>query len=473
MRKTKFEFSWSTSIALPIACFVVIGFLFSLADITTYAQLKEQFTPFSAAYSVSALTYDETQVYVPGARRFFETNSAKTEVDVFELRQTVGVWPITHSVIIGSIAKLIGNLEASWVIAHAVFPASVWLLLFLCARKLLPTIPSAVLLASATCLVPFGLRNFLLIGQDAFIQPLELSRIPHPGMSFTIMLLGQLAISRAVTVNSTVAALAAGVLIGLNFYSYYFYCMTTGLGLGAWLFAAAALRRWNDVKVLSVVGITAVVVGLPFFATVAIAGRSDELTNFMGRFGVFHRDLSVTYLFVAVLLTSAAIFVYTRARVPPIATALVFALAGASLGLNVHLLTGYDANDYHHFVKMCATPLFFFLLGAILLNCLPTFTQWSHMCIVTAILLFAAGAYRQVCVGNNTIEGHDQTKNSVEQVTLLRDRIAGGSVVGNSDPQIITLLPAISTLWTFVPLGSRSHASNYRDSTPVSDNTET
>src|SRR5262249_32250842 len=30
----------------------------------------------------------------------------------------------------------------------------------------------------------------------------------------------------------------------------------------------------------------------------------------------------------------------------------------------------------------------------------------------------------------------------------------------STDPQVLTLLPAISTLWTFVPLGDRSQASN-------------
>jgi hypothetical protein len=86
--------------------------LFALADIADYAQLGKRFRPFSVAYPVSANTYDETQLYAPGARRFFETNSVKTEVDIFELRDAVGAYPVAHSIIIGSMAKLVGSLEA-------------------------------------------------------------------------------------------------------------------------------------------------------------------------------------------------------------------------------------------------------------------------------------------------------------------------------------------------------------------------
>jgi hypothetical protein len=460
MTKIVFRFTPPTSVAIAVVGFVIIGFLFALADIVNYAQLKEQFTPFSVAYSVSALTYDETQAYVPGARRFFATNSLKTEMDVFELRQTVGVWPIAHSVIIGSMAKIVGNLGASWIIAHAIFPASVWLLFYVCARKLQLTIASALVLATATCLVPFGLRNFLLMGGDALIQPLELSRMPNPGLSFAILLLGIMAVSRAIMLGEIVSAMLAGILIGVNFYSHYFYWMAIGLGLSGWLGAAAILRRWNDVKMLCIVGFTAILIGLPFLVTFAIALQSQGLTNLMARFGFFGRELSPTHLLLALILTSAAIFVYARAWVPPLATALGFALAGAALGLNAHLLSGYDANDYHHFVKICAQPLFFFLFGAAVLYRLPRTRECSWLCTLVAIFLVALGAYRQVRVADNVAEGHDRTTSSVGLIETLRNRIADGSVVGSTDPQVLTLIPAISTLWNFVPLGSRSHASN-------------
>src|SRR5262245_55592978 len=217
--------------AVTIVGFAIIALLFGLADIINYAQLKNLFTPFSVAYPVSAQTYDETQLYVPGARRFFEKGSIKTEVDIFELRDTVGAYPIAHSIIIGSMAKFVGSLEVAWVIAHALFPALIWLLFFFCARTLQLPLAAALLLATATCFIPFGPRNFFLLGQDALIQPLELARMPHPGLSFGLLLLAIIGVSRAAASGTVFAGVGAGILVGVNFYSYYFYWIALGLGL--------------------------------------------------------------------------------------------------------------------------------------------------------------------------------------------------------------------------------------------------
>ena len=81
-----------------------------------------------------------------------------------------------------------GSLEVAWVVAHGIFLALLWVLFFACARRLqLPT-ATAFLLATATSLIPFGPRNFFLLGQNALIQPLELIRIPAPGLSFLLLL---------------------------------------------------------------------------------------------------------------------------------------------------------------------------------------------------------------------------------------------------------------------------------------------
>ena len=446
MSKTEFRFS-----TICVAGFAIMGLLFAFVDLLNYAQLRERFTPFSVADEVSNLTYDEAQVYVPGARRFYEKNDLKTEVDVFELRQNMGAWPIAHSVVIGSIAKLVGSLETSWVIAHAVFPASVWLICFVFARKLGLPIAPALTIGTGTCLVPFGLRNFFLIGQDALIQPLELSRMPHPGLSFALLLLGALAVSHAVATGSIIAAIGAGVLIGLNFYSYYFYWIVMGLGLGTWLGAAAILRRTSDIKLLCVVGLTASVIGLPFLVTVAIA-RSQGLTNLMERLGTFNRESSLTDLALALTITSAVVFVYARNWVPPLAIALSFALAGGALGLNLHLITGYNAKDYYHFMKMFIQPLAFFVFGIVILRWLPRPCYRAWVCIPVVLVLFTLAAYRQVRVARNVVGGHDRTEGPVQLVETLRNRLPAGSVVGSTDPQVLALLPALSTLWTFVPL---------------------
>jgi hypothetical protein len=138
---------------------------------------------------------------------------------------------------------------------------------------------------------------------------------------------------------------------------------------------------------------------------------------------------------------------------------LAFVASGAALGLHAHLVTGYDANDLHHFVKMLIQPLVFFLCGLAVLNWLPRYGTGT-LCILVTVALLGVGAYRQVRVANSVAQSHDRTESTIQLVETLRGHVAAGSVIGSSDPQIITLLPALSTLWTFVPLGIRSEASN-------------
>jgi hypothetical protein len=138
---------------------------------------------------------------------------------------------------------------------------------------------------------------------------------------------------------------------------------------------------------------------------------------------------------------------------------LAFVLVGGALGLNVQLLTGYNA-QHGHFMNRVIQPLFFFLLGVTILRWLPRKPHLPWLYGLAMLVLVSLGAYRQMRVADAITESHDRTQNSVQLIETLRGRIAAGSVVGSTDPQVLTLLPAISTLWTFVPRGDRSQASN-------------
>ena len=165
--------------SVPFIGFVVMASLFALKDLAIWSTLGSQFTPFSVAYPISAQVYDETHMYAPGPRRFFEKTSLKTEVDLFELRDVPSVYPVVHSIIIGGMAKLVGSLDVAWVVAHGIFPAAAWFLFFFCGKKIGLRVTSALLLSTGVCLIAFGPRNYFLLGQDALNQPLELTRIAN------------------------------------------------------------------------------------------------------------------------------------------------------------------------------------------------------------------------------------------------------------------------------------------------------
>lgn len=460
MKRTDLIWADFRSYAIYGSVFVGFALVFALTDLANYARLGDRFTPFSVAYPISALTYDETSAYVPCARRFFEQSSLKSELDVFELRDLEGAFPIAHCIIIGSMARIFGNLEMAWVVAHGIFPAMIWLLFFGCARQLQLPIATAFLLATAASLIPFGPRNFFLLGQNALIQPLELTRIAAPGLSFLFLLLAIMGVAQAVLSRRIVTGIIAGVLVGINFYTYYFCWMALALGFSTWLGVAAFLRRWDDVKTLCIIGFTAVITGVPFFVTTVAGLQSQAAISIMERLGPFTRDMSAIGLGLTAILGVPVIWLYVRTRMHPLVIVLAFVMVGGALGLNVQVLTGYDAQHWSHFTNRIIQPLFFFLCGAAVLQCLPKKPHWRWLCVVTTLALVSLGVYRQVSVAGNIAEAHDRYQNSVRMLESLPGRMGTASVVGSSDPQVITLLPAITTLWNFVPLGVRTLASN-------------
>jgi hypothetical protein len=182
----------------------------------------------------------------------------------------------------------------------------------------------------------------------------------------------------------------------------------------------------------------------------------------MERMGPFTRDISAIGLGLAAILSVPVIWLYVRTRMHPLVIVLAFVMVGGALGLNAQVLTGYDAQHtaWAHFPNRIIQPLFFFLVGVAVLRYLPKIPHWRWLCAVTTLALVSLGVYRQVSVAGNLAEAHDRYQNSVRMLESLPGRIGTASVVGSSDPQVITLLPAITTLWNFVPLGVRTLASN-------------
>ena len=93
--------------------------------------------------------------------------------------------------------------------------------------------------------------------------------------------------------------------------------------------------------------------------------------NLIERIGAFTRDISAISLGLAAILSIAVIWLYVRTRMQPLVIVLGFVMVGGALGLNVQVLTGYDAQHWRHFTNRIIQPLFFYLLGAAILQCLP------------------------------------------------------------------------------------------------------
>jgi hypothetical protein len=467
----KFQEGWFAALNVLLALLV-----FGLHQWIMLCTLPGGYTPFSVGDGVSALAWDETQLYAPGPQRFARSATLPCEMDIVELEGAVNGYPLMHNVLLGSAVWILGSLEKVWIVLHAIFPSCLWLLAYRMLRGALPDRLGRAAIAWGLLLFAFEPRNTLLVGKEALISPPHVIRMPQPALSFLLALAVPALCSATLAAPDrrwgTLACLA-GVGAGLTFYAYYFYWVACFLGLGALFLICSAVNRPAAVRLGAILAVGCLV-GLPYLAQVYAAQRYGTQRELLMRVGAFHRAPDLTGLVLAVasavLLTAvmrAARWQGADARkrraLVLCGLCLAFVL-GAGAGLNLQVITGYDP-QHDHFWNRVIQP-FGFLTGILLLSGLvspPTGARRSAVrvlaCAAIGYLLFSAG-YRQVSIALRT--GHEYRVSSPRYQALLwvRQHVDPGRVVGTLDPELVAMVPGVAGTWNFVPVGDRTMATN-------------
>lgn len=428
------------------------------------------YSPFSAGPTISAQVFDETHLYAPGATRFWKQSALPSEVDVYELKDRLNGYPIAHSVLIGGLAKIFGSIEVGWMVAQAGFAVFVWFLFWYILRQFGAGSFYSAAGAWIGCLFAFSPRHSLLQGTDVFYQPIELTRLPHPALSFALLLCAVLLVSRVKWEGSRRAALITGVACGGIFYTYYFYWNAFFLGLGAIGVSALIRREWRQTAGWLIFAAGSAIGGTPYFWRVFSGLQQGDQKTLMGRVGDF-----TTYVYPAsmrYLLFALLGFVVWRAwvekrtfyrRLPPegqaLALILVSLLLGAGLGLNLQAVTGYNAQHSHYFNRLIQ-PVGILLVLA-LLGAAPF---WARRWLaagagVFAVVLIGLGGYRQWRCSQATWADHRSNSDERELLAWLGARGDAGDVVGTTDLKLNALIPTLAGTWNFVPIADRSMGS--------------
>jgi hypothetical protein len=459
------------AVAVQVAICLVI---FGLHHWTALIVLRGDYTPFSAGDSVSSVVWDESQHYAPGPRRFMQTGRLPSEMDVVELENKLNAYTMLHSVVIGGIGYLLGSLEAAWILLDSILPAGLWLLLYWILGHYTPS----TLVRSAgtwiTMLVPFGPRNAMLLSDHAWIQPLELTRMPHPALSYLLLLGAAALTARAAAAGGWRRILLAGVTSGLLFYTYYFYWLAGFMALAIW-FAAALLMRSRASPRVFAVATVGTVVGAAYIALVLRAMAQGSPHDLMARVGVFHREISVSAVFVLAATTILLLGLVRRTRVAAssgaidmpvmLATSVTALVVAAALGRNFHLLSGYDP-QHAHFWNRLIQPAMALLLFMAFARLAQRATGHRGTLVHGALLVFTLlcvgmGVCRQVSVGLKTNEDHRSSTERMVVLRWLRDHVPQDRVVGCLDARVTTLIPTVCGHWNFVPIGARSMATDH------------
>jgi len=455
---------------------IFLSLLFTLHYLVGEIRSGGDYSPFSTAPSTSPLIYDETQQYLPGARHFMRTGNLHPEVDVREMGELSNGFPVMHALLLGTAGKVLGNLELAWMLAHAVFPGILWLLFFFLFGYFTSNLWLRSAWSWATILFAFSPRSSLLLGNLSLIQPLEVSRLPHPALSFCFLLLALFGVTAALEEGEKKKIVLGGILSGILFYTYYYYFVGWFGGLGLCFLGALALGETAIAKRLVGVILIGLLTGLPYFFRLYTAAVTGSQRALLYRVGGFNREVTVKTLLIGfACLLSYGFFHwwqrkkeknqnYSRAR---LSLLLSFGLlAGGGVGLNLHLLTGYNP-QHGHFINRVIEPLAFFL-GVALLALISFrsggFRVWFRRASFgfAGVLVLIAG-YRQYECGLAGVSGQRLSTSRAKLSGWIREHIPVDKVIGTTDPELVMLLPGIAGNWTFMPMATRSMADGVED----------
>jgi hypothetical protein len=137
---------------------------------------------------------------------------------------------------------------------------------------------------------------------------------------------------------------------------------------------------------------------------------------------------------------------------------LILLLLAGLAGLNVQILSGYDAAHAKHFWNRLIQPVGFFLAGCGLFHMVERhkLRRLDHVAAgVLVIVLLNAGA-RQLYAGSQIAEQQEAAGPEVELLTWIGSHVPGESVIGTVDFQLGLLIPVMGPNFSYVPTEKRT-----------------
>src|ERR1043166_1384888 len=389
------------------------GLILVLHHVVGFLANRGDYTPLSVGY-VSPYVLDETMFYAPGVMHYSRTGFLGKEFDVYECRNQAIPVAIFPQIVIGSLVKILGSLEITWMLLHGILPALIWYLPFLIFRKFSSKEQISASLAWGFLFIPFGIRNSLMIGSMSRIQPVEIIRMPNPALSWLLLLAAVVAFAQVLNRPSgRNSAIAAG-LASLQFLSYYFYFVAFAGAIAVIAVVVSMVPRRQLLGRLLPM-LSGIVLGGAFWVYRSLGSRGSGFFDELYRVGKFGHSPSIVGLALTMLGGSLVFWVglgkghlISDALSPEqegMISIICGLVAGSGLGLNIQILTGFDAM-HAHFWNRVLLPVAYLILGCLLALFIERREKRSrsieNLVISCASVIVTLGIARQVCVGLRT-----------------------------------------------------------------------
>jgi hypothetical protein len=434
------------------------------------------YTPF-AAQSPSSMTWDETFLYGPEANFMLQRHALASDTDTWEHRNEPFPYSVLPTTIEAGLASLVGGLAPAQILSTFIFPTiTAWLLIGIFRQAGASALVSAALallvlaVGFSTRTVPINIIDLLRHGlHGGAIDTMQAARNPNPNMSFPLFLGAMLCLSSGVRHRSTGSLLMAGLLGGLEFYTYTYYAI--GWTAAVVFLCLLALIRPPALtsKVAFTLAATAALAA-PFFWWSHLSKLYGGYQNRANRLGMLSGHMpSKAGILLTIGWGAAALIAWllwnrikprhgAEASTSATLLVLLFCILGGLAGMNMQIVTGFNVQETHHFPHMILQPLFVIMVCIVIASLLRE--AGFRLGIAGLAMVYIACAAAQIEAAASTASVHRIPATDRSLFAWLNANTEAGAVVATTDLRLATILPLYTHDGTLMANGSRTSASN-------------
>ena len=421
----------------------------------------------------SAIVTEEVYTYVSEVQEILEGKFPIRDTQLVDYKNTQSPFSgeTLPAILMALLSKLSGSVEKSFMVADFLFPPISMFLVYLLCRKLtvskkLSIVAAVVSIVAADviALVPYPkpLWDFLvnLKGRDDF---LFFSRNFHPQLSFLLFIGMVLVIIEAMKVGGWKRNAGAGILIGAQFYTYFFSWTATVAMLAILTVWQVWKRNWKLVKRITVASLMGLIIALPYVWEMHQFRISPLYQNFFSKNSLPARSFVSISARYAVLL-SVAYWLTKKKRTPALTILMATVAATIVLPELASLFLGRDPEG-KHWIRRLLVPLAF-PLAAVVCGDVYRRQTWfklkrrasSALVLIGLGMIFLFGVRVQISASEKFAGWFHRQEDKQSLFDWFNLNGKAGETVATLNSGLIAEIPAFTKLDNVVPITTRSVA---------------
>ncbi len=262
----------------------------------------------------SSIGADEISLYAPAVRYILQGHILLRDVYVAEYDgyPTPFIGESAPSIVMALLSKITGTVDNAFIAADFIFPAIIFLLLYVFSSHFIKNGYFALITAFtasisrdfiATIPNPISMINYFKYGESQN-EFLYLSRSFHPQVTFVFFLSSMALLVNLIKRPSIKASIILGISLGILFYTYIFYWTYFLALIVIVLFYFTLKKDFQLIKLLIISVLIGLAVGFFYFRDIFNFYSLTLASDFTEKFTVSAAPLPLTlfrYLFIAAL----------------------------------------------------------------------------------------------------------------------------------------------------------------------------